>query len=96
MTSAFRAFLPNVIKFFPFPELVPQAPLVPLAARDAWRPSSPEVARLRSDPSFAADGALLYVHVPYCDFFCHYCPLYKTLDPDDYGPPQQERYVEAL
>ncbi|MBZ5709222.1 coproporphyrinogen-III oxidase family protein [Nannocystis pusilla] len=74
---------------------MPAAPRVPLEEAEPWHPP-PDVARLRADPSFVADGALLYVHVPYCDFFCHYCPLYKTLAPDDYRPSEQARYVDAL
>ncbi len=95
MFSSDEPFLPNVIKFFPFPECSPTAPTLRLDTKTPWKPHR-DVAALQAHPSFVEDGALLYVHVPFCDFFCHYCPLYKTLDPGAYTAPEQNRYVANI
>lgn len=34
--------------------------------------------------------------MPYCDFFCHFCPLYKTLDRKQYEATAQQRFVTGL
>jgi oxygen-independent coproporphyrinogen-3 oxidase len=41
-------------------------------------------------------GNQLYVHVPFCPFFCDFCPLYKTTRTRDRGAGARAAFVEAL
>lgn len=90
-----RPFLPNVIKFYPFPELVPAAEPILLDHARPWQATA-AIDLLQSRPATPPEAALLYIHIPYCDFFCHFCPIYKTTKRVDYAYPQQQRYVNAL
>jgi len=38
----------------------------------------------------------LYIHVPFCPAFCHFCILYKTMDPKQQGDDYREAFVAAL
>lgn len=38
----------------------------------------------------------IYVHVPFCPFLCHFCPLYKVQSPRDRKDDVKERYVASL
>ena len=90
-----QPFLPNVIKFYPFPELVPAAEPISLDHARPWQATA-AINLLQPRPATPSEGTLLYVHIPYCDFFCHFCPIYKTTKRGDYAYEQQQRYVNAL
>lgn len=41
-----------------------------------------------------AENASLYIHIPFCDSFCHMCACYKTHAPQD--PEVFDRYIKGL
>lgn len=36
-------------------------------------------AYLRAEPTGMPDS-FIYIHIPFCDYLCHFCPFYKTLN----------------
>ena len=56
--------LPNTVKFYPFPELLPEAS-IGLDDQSAWLGLADQ------------KPGLIYIHIPFCRFLCDYCPLYK-------------------
>lgn len=91
----FPALVPYHIKAYPVPQVLPDTHSRPPAE---WP--------LRFDPSLRryldetrhlpCAGHQIYVHVPFCPFFCDYCPLYKSQLASDRGPAAREAYVRTL
>src|SRR4030095_2826673 len=41
-------------------------------------------------------GRQLYLHIPFCPAFCHFCCLYKTMEPGEQGDDFIARFVASL
>lgn len=75
---------------WPYPSLIPHSikayPIVQIASDTRTDRAGPatfemrrELAAWRDNTPSPPDGAnLIYVHVPFCPFLCHFCPLYKS------------------
>jgi oxygen-independent coproporphyrinogen-3 oxidase len=63
----------------------------------SWPPTiNPKVAEWKSATDHLPEGGnLIYVHIPFCPFFCHFCFLYKTKNASDRRERKNE-YTEAL
>lgn len=91
----FPALLPFQVLHYPIPQLMRSQPPTPWAL---W----PKVADLKvlewkSETSTLPNaGNQLYVHVPFCPFFCHFCPLYKSKKAGHRSEAAKERYVASL
>jgi oxygen-independent coproporphyrinogen-3 oxidase len=91
----FPALLPFHVKAYPIPQMLPRAgPRAP----SAWPlPARPDLARWRERTARAGSaGNQIYVHVPFCPFFCDFCPLYKTKASSDRGAGARAAYLDAL
>lgn len=91
----YPALLPFQVFDYPIAHLMREKG--PVAA-EAWPPrADPEVAAWRDATSHLPEGGnLIYVHVPFCPFFCHFCFLYKSKEASDRGPERREEFVQAL
>ena len=91
----FPALLPFHVKAYPIPQALPVA---------APQTSSAWPFRMRASLARWSDatrhirsaGNQLYVHVPFCPFFCDFCPLYKTTKGTDRGAGPRAAFVDAL
>ncbi|MEE8555685.1 MAG: coproporphyrinogen III oxidase, partial [bacterium] len=43
-----------------------------------------------------SDGNQIYVHIPFCPFNCHFCPLFKVRSSRDKSAASREAYLRAL
>ena len=91
----YPALLPFQVFDYPIAHLMPDAG--PVIA-EAWPPQPDRrVAAWREATAHLPEGGnLIYVHVPFCPFFCHFCFLYKSKDAADRGPERREQFVQAL
>ncbi len=91
----FRAYLPQSVKIYPLHQLLPTQEAPPIGAWDPeWRPDTR--AYLDSYGSSARVGRQLYLHIPFCPAFCHFCCLYKTTRRDEQSSDFIERFVQGL
>lgn len=93
--APFPALLPFQVLHYPIPQLMrSQAPI----GWEGWpKPIDPAVAHWRAQTdALPKSGNQIYVHVPFCPFFCHFCPLYKTKDARHRNAETKERFVAAL
>ena len=88
-------FLPQSVKVYPLHQLLPETP-APRAA--TWNPvMAREVAEyLAGCGPGATVGRQLYLHIPFCPAFCHFCCLYKTMEPDQQGADFIATFVDGL
>ena len=57
----------------------------------------PNLARWRAENSNVVSlGNQIYLHVPFCPFLCHFCPLYKVESPRERTNEHRYHFVEAL
>ncbi len=65
---------------------------------DNWPPRiDSKVAAWKETTSHLPEGGnLIYIHVPFCPFICHFCFLYKTRKTSDRTPERREQFVDAL
>ncbi|MEW5847331.1 MAG: radical SAM protein [Myxococcota bacterium] len=91
----FPALLPPIIKMYPVHQLLPSSPA---PHPEQWAPAlRPDTARyLDACPGGRQRTRQLYLHVPFCPAFCHFCMLYKTTDPKEQSSDVIERFVRAL
>ncbi|HXI57504.1 MAG TPA: radical SAM protein [Polyangia bacterium] len=91
----FPALLPHSLKIYPIVQTAERIGPQPIAA---WPPPmAPEVAAWRDATSFAeSTGNQIYLHVPFCPFLCHFCPLFKVTKAKDRTEERQEEFVSAL
>jgi len=89
----YPALLTQSVKAYPVVQVMPR-----VGPQDAavWpRPMDPAVARWR-DRIGGEVCNQIYVHVPFCPFLCHFCPLYKVQTPRDRADDSKARYVTWL
>jgi len=92
-TWPYPVVLTHSIKAYPvvpvMREVGPQDPT-------CWPPPlAPEVMQWRNNIGGNVFNQL-YIHVPFCPFLCHFCPLYKVETPRQRGDHAKARYVAAL
>lgn len=91
----YPAMLPYSLKAYPIvqtaPEIGPQKP-------SSWpAPMSPELVAWREKTSRGTRPVnQIYLHVPFCPFLCHFCPLYKVKDQSERTSESKQHFVEAL
>lgn len=87
-------FMGGSVKVYPLHQLL--SPVEPPRMGE-WSPVISEetrkaVAKYATGPA----GRQIYIHVPFCPAFCHFCILYKTQDPKQQGDDYREGFVNAL
>lgn len=90
----YPALLPYSLKAYPIvqtaPEIGPQKPSL-------WPPPmTPSLLAWRERTSLHRPTNQIYLHVPFCPFLCHFCPLYKVKDNALRTKESKQRFVEAL
>jgi coproporphyrinogen III oxidase-like Fe-S oxidoreductase len=87
-------FMGGSVKVYPLHQLLsPQDP----PRIGEWSPViSEETRRAVAKYSTGPAGRQIYLHIPFCPAFCHFCILYKTQDPRQQGDDYRERFVAAL
>jgi hypothetical protein len=91
----YRALLPFQVFDYPIAHLMRgQGPVPP----ERWPPRmDPAVAAWQEKTAHLPEGGnLIYVHVPFCPFHCHFCFLYKSKHRADRAPERREQFVNAL
>ena len=91
----FPALLPFQVLHYPIPQLMPRQPPTPWH----WWPEAidPSVLQWKQETeALPSAGNQLYIHVPFCPFYCHFCPLYKTTEARHRNETSRERYVASL
>ena len=90
----YRAFVPQSVKIYPVHQLLPTLPAPSL---EQWNPRMARDTRGYLDSLGSSPiGRQLYIHVPFCPAFCHYCCLYKTTEGDEQGSDTIELFTQAL
>ena len=91
----YPALLPHSIKAYP---IVQVAPRIGPQRPEVWPPPmAADVAAWKARTSyFPSLGSQIYVHVPFCPFICHFCPLYKVTKASDRTLDRKEEFVRAL
>lgn len=91
----FSAVLPFQVLHYPIPQLMTAAAGRPW---HNWPPPMPDGLRAWSEQTahLGSSGNQIYVHVPFCPFYCHFCSLYKTQDGRHRNAATIERFVTAL
>jgi oxygen-independent coproporphyrinogen-3 oxidase len=90
----YRCFVPQSVKIYPLHQLEPTraAPRV-----GEWNPTmSADTRAYLGSLESSSIGRQLYMHVPFCPAFCHYCCLYKTTDPRQQGSDYIEGFTQRL
>lgn len=90
----YPAMLPYSVKVYPIvqvsDEIGPQRP-------GSWPPAmDPRVAAWAERIDRSPAHNQLYLHVPFCPFLCHFCPLYKHPATGDRNKELKAHFVEAL
>lgn len=93
--SVFPALLPFQVLHYPIPQLIETLPPTPW---EQWPTTiNPRVLRWKAETgALRTAGNQLYVHVPFCPFYCHFCPLYKTKEARHRNDATKERYVASV
>lgn len=91
----YPALLPVQVFDYPVAHLLPNCGL--MAPAD-WPPEiDPKVAAWKEKTAHLPTGGhMIYVHVPFCPFICHFCPLYKTKKASDRNAERREQFVDAM
>jgi coproporphyrinogen III oxidase-like Fe-S oxidoreductase len=92
----YPALLPHSIKAYPIVQIAQEIGAQHLRA---WPPAmSSRITEWRSASAFRrrSDCNLLYVHVPFCPFLCHFCPLYKVESSKERNAVTRELFVQTL
>lgn len=91
----YPALLPVQVFDYPVAHLLPNCGL--MAPAD-WPPQmdSKVAAWKEQTDHLPTGGNMIYVHVPFCPFICHFCPLYKTKKPSDRKAERREEFVQAM
>jgi coproporphyrinogen III oxidase-like Fe-S oxidoreductase len=91
----FPALLPFQVLHYPIPQIIPRQP--PTLWQDWPGSIDPAVLRWNGNlDTLSSAGDQLYVHVPFCPFYCHFCPLYKTKDARHRNEDTKEHYIATL
>jgi oxygen-independent coproporphyrinogen-3 oxidase len=91
----YPALLPHSIKVYPIVQFAnkigPQSP-------ESWPPKMNRGVMDWRDEVDNAHSARnqIYIHIPFCPFLCHFCPLYKVEDSFERSSDHKEVYVETL
>jgi oxygen-independent coproporphyrinogen-3 oxidase len=89
----YPAVLTQSVKAYPVVQVMP---VVGPQDASTWpRPMAKPVARWR-DQIAGTTFNQIYVHVPFCPFLCHFCPLYKVQTPRERADESKARYVRWL
>lgn len=87
-------FMGGSVKVYPLHQLLPAEDPPRIGE---WSPViSEETRRAVARYSSGPPGRQIYLHIPFCPAFCHFCILYKTQDPKQQGDDYRERFVSAL
>lgn len=91
----FAAVLPFQVLHYPIPQLMRTVDGV---AWTAWPPpmKSSLASWITGTRELGSAGNQIYVHVPFCPFYCHFCPLYKTQEGQHRNAETVERFVAAV
>ncbi|MEO8844074.1 MAG: hypothetical protein ABI591_05410, partial [Kofleriaceae bacterium] len=89
----YPAVLTQSVKAYPVVQVMPR--IGPQQVATWPRPMSSRVAAWR-DRIGGGTTNQIYVHVPFCPFICHFCPLYKVQTPRERTDPSKERFVQSL
>ena len=91
----YPTLLPHQIIYYPMPQLLPDVEPPP-----PWRwPPDPHPSLLEwkeQTRDLHSHGNQIYIHIPFCPFFCDFCPLYKTRKATDRTDERHERFVQHL
>lgn len=93
--APYPTLLPFQVFDYPIAHLMRnQGPVSP----ESWPPRmNPRVAAWKERTAHLPEGGnLLYIHVPFCPFICHFCFLYKSRKASDRVPERREQFVDAL
>jgi len=95
MRWPYPALLPHSIKAYPIVQLA--TPIGPQDPRHWPLPMDRKLQAWNCDTArFGSAGNLIYVHIPFCPFLCHFCPLYKVNSYRDRSADTRERLVRCL
>ncbi len=91
----YRAFVPQSVKIYPIHQLLPT---IKPPAVGSWDPTMlPDTAAYLTHYGDRVQlRRQLYLHIPFCPAFCHFCCLYKTMEPSEQGDDFIERFVQCL
>jgi anaerobilin synthase len=91
----YPAALAHTIKVYPIVQVAPNVGPQPISA---WPPRlRPDVKEwLDQNVGLPSKQHLIYVHVPFCPFHCHFCPLFKTKKSSERTEDAKETFVEHL
>ena len=90
----YNAMLPHSVKLYPPVQLLKEKPF-PSMAEWTDQTTGPGSRRQR-DTVMAGKDNQIYLHVPFCPFICHFCPLYKVKDKRMNTLGIREWYVQTL
>lgn len=94
-TWPYPALLPHSVKIYPVVQVAPE--LGPQSVHRWPPPMNPAVRRWREDHrDYPNTGNQIYLHVPFCPFLCHFCPLYKMKLAKSEEQQKKAAFVEAL
>lgn len=85
----YNAMLPHSVKLYPPVQLLEEKPF-PLVTE--W----PDRSKGTIQQQPASKDNQVYLHVPFCPFICHFCPLYKVKDKRMNTLGIREWYVQTL
>lgn len=91
----FGGALPHSIKMYPVVQTAPE--VGPQNAQQWPAPMRPEVqAWCESTAHHAQQNNIIYVHIPFCPFLCHFCPLFKVTSKQEQSLDAKTAFVNSL
>jgi len=90
----YNAMLPHSVKLYPPVQLLKEQPF-PSIAEWTVQTTGPE-AHYQRGTEMAGKDNQIYLHIPFCPFICHFCPLYKVKDKRMNTLGIREWYVQTL
>jgi coproporphyrinogen III oxidase-like Fe-S oxidoreductase len=88
----YPALLPHSLKAYPVVQVAPR-----VGPQPVWPPPMPPaLVAWRDETAYQGSiGSQIYLHVPFCPFLCHFCPLYKV-PMSKRSDERKERFVQTL
>jgi len=92
----YPALLPHSIKAYPIVQIAKE--VGPQDFRTWPLEMAPSLLQWRAQMAGqgSSEGNQLYLHVPFCPFLCHFCPLYKVEDSRHRTPDTRKRFVNTI
>jgi oxygen-independent coproporphyrinogen-3 oxidase len=88
---AYPTVLPYSLKVYPIVQTAPEIE-APRAGQWPWAKHRSLAQRSTVDQP----RNQIYLHVPFCPFLCHFCPLYKVDTPSSQNGSRKDQFVEAM